>query len=134
MAGYQKTITVTQEDLDELAHVNNVRYLQWIQDISKEHWQKLVSADIRETMVWVVMRHEIDYKNAAVLNDLLHIKTHIKESRGAISVRVVEIRNDKTNELIVRSNTKWCLLNSSTFKPIRIPENIIEIFAGTKIQ
>ena len=130
MPYHQKTIIVTEADLDELAHVNNVRYLHWIQDISKEHWQKLASSEVREAMVWVVMRHEIDYKNAALLNDVLHIKTHIKNSRGAISERVVEIRNDKTNELIVRSNTKWCLLNSSTFKPMRIPENIIEIFGG----
>jgi len=45
MPQYEKTLTVVTEDLDELAHVNNVRYLDWIQDISKEHWNALVSND-----------------------------------------------------------------------------------------
>jgi len=129
MPYHEKKITVATDDLDELAHVNNVRYLQWIQDISKEHWQMLVSTEDQKDMVWVVMRHEIDYKNAAVINDELCVKTHIASSRGATSVRVVEIVNSKTNATIVLARTKWCLLNSVTFKPKRIPENIIAIFS-----
>ncbi|MCJ7756968.1 MAG: thioesterase, partial [Gillisia sp.] len=31
---YEIGIKVTKEDLDELQHVNNVRYVQWIQDIA----------------------------------------------------------------------------------------------------
>ena len=81
-------------------------------------------------MVWVVMRHEIDYKNAAILHDELRIKTHIVSSRGATSIRAVEIVNTKTNTTIVRSRTQWCLLNSATFKPMRIPNNIIAIFSS----
>mgnify|MGYP000103129096 CR=1 FL=1 len=130
MPYHEKTITVAADDLDELAHVNNVRYLQWIQDISKEHWQILVSSEIQKNMVWVVMRHEIDYKNAAILHDELRIKTHIVSSRGATSIRAVEIVNTKTNTTIVRSRTQWCLLNSATFKPMRIPNNIIAIFSS----
>ena len=128
MPKHEKTITVSEADLDELAHVNNVQYLQWIQDISKEHWQILVPAEVRKAMVWVVMRHEIDYKNAAVLHDRLRVKTYIDSSRGATSVRVVEIVHSETNTIVVRSRTQWCLLNSTTFKPIRIPEKIIAIF------
>ncbi|QCX00228.1 acyl-CoA thioesterase [Aggregatimonas sangjinii] len=129
MPHHEKTIIVSEADLDELQHVNNVRYLQWIQDISKEHWQILVAAEDQKAMIWVVMRHEIDYKNAAVIGDELRIKTHINSSRGATSVRVVEMVNTKTDQLVVRSRTKWCLLSSITNKPIRIPENIIAIFS-----
>lgn len=129
MPHHEKTIIVTEADLDELQHVNNVRYLQWIQDISKEHWQILVSPKDQKNMIWVVMRHEIDYKNAAVIGDELRIKTHIDSSRGATSVRVVEMLNAKTGEIVVQSRTKWCLLSSITNKPIRIPGNIIAIFS-----
>jgi len=128
MPKYEKTLTVGKDDLDELDHVNNVRYLHWIQDISKEHWQKLVSEEISKSMVWVVMRHDIRYKNSAILNDSLRLKTFIEKSRGAISNRVVEIYNDKTNLLIVRSVTEWCLLNKKSFKPMRIPEKVLAIF------
>ena len=128
MLYHEKTITVSEDDLDELNHVNNVRYLQWIQDVSKEHWQILVSPEQQQAMVWVVMRHEIDYKNAAVIHDKLRLKTHIDRSRGATSVRIVEIVNTKTDTMVVRSSTQWCLLNSTSFRPMRIPKDIIAIF------
>ena len=128
MLYHEKTITVSEDDLDELNHVNNVRYLQWIQDVSKEHWQILVSPEQQRAMVWVVMRHEIDYKNAAVIHDKLRLKTHIDRSRGATSVRIVEIVNTKTDTMVARSSTQWCLLNSTSFRPMRIPKDIIAIF------
>lgn len=131
MQFFEKTLVVKKDDLDELDHVNNVRYVQWIQDISKEHWQSKATKEIQDAVVWVVMNHNITYKHAAQLNDLIHIKTHIQRSRGAISVRVVEMYDGKTNRLLVRSSTEWCLLNAKTFKPVRISENIKEVFSGS---
>jgi len=32
---------VTEDEIDTLNHVNNVVYVQWIQDISTKHWQEL---------------------------------------------------------------------------------------------
>lgn len=128
MEFFEKTIKVKTEDLDELDHVNNVRYVQWIQDISKEHWQSKAPKEIQDSAVWVVMNHNITYKNAAKLNDTILIKTHIERSRGAISVRVVEMFDNKTNRLLVRSSTEWCLLNAKTFKPMRISEAISKVF------
>jgi acyl-CoA thioester hydrolase len=129
MPHYEKTVTVSKDDLDDLNHVNNVRYVQWIQDISKEHWQKLASEKIQESVLWVVMNHNITYKKAAVLGDQITVRTHITESRGAKSIRVVEMYNSKTNSQLLRSKTAWCLLNSKTLKPMRIPREIEEIFS-----
>ncbi|WP_422079811.1 acyl-CoA thioesterase [Ulvibacterium sp.] len=129
MRSYEKTITVAQEDLDDLNHVNNVRFVQWIQDVSKEHWQKVATSEIQKEVVWVVMNHNIAYKNAAKLNDIIRIQTYIDQSRGATSVRVVEMYNDKTNQLLLRSSTEWCLLNGSTLRPIRISEDIVRLFS-----
>lgn len=128
MIFFEKYLVVKSDDLDDLDHVNNVRYVQWIQDISKEHWQSVATKKIQDEVVWVVMNHNISYKNAAKLNDSIHIKTYIEKSRGAISIRVVEMFNDKTNQLLVRSSTEWCLLNSKTFKPARISNEMKELF------
>ncbi|MFS4468191.1 acyl-CoA thioesterase [Maribacter sp. 2210JD10-5] len=129
MPHYEKEITVTLDDLDDLNHVNNVRYVQWIQDISKEHWKAKAPESIQDEVVWVVLTHHIEYKSAAVLHDTIHIKTHIESSKGAKSIRIVEMFHSKTNTLILRSSTEWCLLNKVTLKPMRISENIQEIFA-----
>lgn len=125
---YQMYCTVGTDDLDDLEHVNNVRYVQWIQDISKQHWQKKAPKEIQEQVVWVVLTHHIEYKAAAVLDDEIVLQTHIQNSKGAKCTRIVEILNRKTNTLLVRSSTVWCLLNKDTFKPIRISEEIERIF------
>ncbi|TFG74402.1 MAG: acyl-CoA thioesterase [Flavobacteriales bacterium] len=128
MPDFEQTIMVREEDLDDLNHVNNVRYVQWIQDIAKAHWQSLAPEALRKSVAWVVMHHDITYKSAARLNDELRLVTYIEKNRGAVSVRIVEIFDGKTNALLVRSSTKWCLLNAETFKPMRIPEAIMTIF------
>jgi len=128
MESFEKRIVVAQEDLDDLNHVNNVRYVQWIQDISKEHWQTVAPNELKAGILWVVKNHNIDYVSAAVLGDEILIKTYISETKGAISVRRVEMYNDKTNQLLVRSHTEWVLLNAFTLKPIRISEAIKKVF------
>ncbi len=129
MQHYEKVLTVSNDDLDDLNHVNNVRYVQWIQDISKEHWQKFASNEIQQEVVWVVMNHNITYKNAAVLGEDIQIQTHISESSGATCVRIVEMYNAITNKVLLRSKTEWCLLNAKTLRPTRISEEIKQVFS-----
>jgi acyl-CoA thioester hydrolase len=128
METFEKTLVVNADDLDDLDHVNNVRYVQWIQDISKEHWQTFAPKEMQSDVVWVVLTHHISYKGAAKLDEVIRIRTHIAGSKGATTVRVVEMFNDKTNQLLLRSNTEWCLLNAKTLKPIRISDDIKNVF------
>ncbi len=129
MSSYSKEIVVSERDLDDLDHVNNVRYVQWIQDISKEHWQKVAPKKIQDDVVWVVMTHYIEYLSSALINDPILLKTHIKSSKGAKSTRIVEMFHGKTNNPILRSTTEWCLVNKNTQKPIRISEEIKVLFS-----
>ncbi len=128
MEFYHKTIQVQPEDLDELQHVNNVRYLEWIQEVSREHWQACVAEEFRENVAWVVRSHHIEYKGEARLGDQIQVKTFIAETRGAISVRAVEMRLAGSDQLLLQSRTEWCLLNMESFKPMRISEEIRSFF------
>jgi len=119
---------VVSEDLDELEHVNNVRYLDWVQEIAKEHWEVASKNAWKDQFVWVVRKHEITYYGSAVINDILSISTYIRENQGSISTRVVEFKNNKTGKLLVTSSTDWCLLDKQTFRPKRIPDAISKIF------
>ena len=118
---------VTPNDLDDLNHVNNVVYIQWIQEISKKHWQEVVK-DNALNYIWVVRRHDVTYYNASKLEDEIEISTRIIDTKGPISYRQVEMKNNKTKKLIVNAITEWCLLHSKTLKPIRVPENIKSLF------
>lgn len=119
---------VVEEDLDELDHVNNIRYLQWVQDISKEHWQRLTDSETQSDMVWVVRNHDISYLQAAVLGDTLELTTFVEGSKGPLSIRIVEIKNRATGQLVAKARTQWCLLDAETLKPKRIPEAISALF------
>lgn len=131
MEFYQKTIRVAPEDLDELEHVNNIRYLEWVQDISGEHWKLKAPEAIKEEVVWVVLSHNISYKKAAFLGDELVLKTHVASNLGVTSKRIVEISHPERG-LLVRSETDWCLLNAGTLKPMRIPDSIKQLFPGAQ--
>ncbi|MGB5821588.1 MAG: thioesterase family protein [Saonia sp.] len=128
MKTYSKEIIVAKDDLDELQHVNNVRYVQWVQDVAKEHWQSAVSKEMQEQVVWVLLRHHINYLNPAVLNDRITAKTYVSHNRGAKCTRIVEIHNTKNDKTLVRSETEWCLLNAKSLRPIRISDEIKNIF------
>lgn len=129
MEMYTKKIQVRQEDLDELHHVNNVRYVQWIQDVSREHWLQVAVAPYRDSAVWVVRTHNIHYENAAMLGDTILLKTFIFATRGALSTRVVEMYEESSGELLVRSKTEWALLNAETLRPMRISDAISKLFS-----
>ena len=128
MKAFEQTITVQQHDIDGLNHVNNVVYLQWVQDVATAHWQSLASAEIQKKYSWVVLKHEIEYFSPALMNDVLIVKTWVEKSEGVRSERHVEFYNQKTNKLLVRAKTNWCLLDANTMRPRRIEEDILQLF------
>ncbi|MEC7771083.1 MAG: acyl-ACP thioesterase domain-containing protein [Bacteroidota bacterium] len=128
MKTYTESFDVTPNDLDDLNHVNNIRYVEWIQDISKKHWTHVTTEEIQNSMIWVVRNHNITYHKSAVLGNTILINTFIASNKGPISTRVVEIKNKETNELLVKAITEWCLLDAKTFRPKRVPEEIEALF------
>lgn len=125
---FETQITVTEDDLDELNHVNNVRYVSWVNDAAKLHWEKNSTVDMRSKYYWVLLSHLIEYKSSAFLNDLINIKTYVTKSEGVTSSRTVEMYHSNTNKLLVKSETNWCLKDSSTNRPTRISEEIVKLF------
>jgi acyl-CoA thioester hydrolase len=121
-------IKVQSADIDDLDHVNNVVYLRWVQDVAATHWDKIASSEIKEKYSWVVLRHEIDYRNAAVLGDELIATTWVSSCEGVRSVRNVKLYQAGSRKLVAEAKTTWCLLDALTMKPKRIEEDIISVF------
>ncbi len=128
MQVFEQFRTVSVDDIDHLNHVNNIRYLEWIQGIARAHWTSITSNQQRQSNVWVVLRHEIDYKASAYVGENIHLKTYVTECMGVTSIRIVEIYNADTQKLLVKSQTKWCLTDPESKRPKRIPVDILTIF------
>lgn len=116
--------TVSSEEIDQLNHVNNIVYLQWVQDVARLHWETLTELNPQENYIWVVIRHEIDYIHSAVLEDKITLKTWVGKTGGAKSIRHVEIL--KGNKLLAKAQTTWCLLDIKTMRPTRITDNVLK--------
>ena len=123
---FEFKLTVQADDIDQLNHVNNVVYVQWVQEAALKHWYSLTKKIDTSQYIWVVARHEIDYLRQVFLNDELTIKTWIGETKGSLSIRHVEFY--KNNKIVCRAQTHWRFLSASTFKPESIPEEILTIF------
>ena len=128
MQTFEKLITVTESDLDDLNHVNNVRYIKWANKIAKEHWLQNASEEISKNYFWVMVSNFIEYKSSALLNDVVKLKTYIEKTEGVLSTRIVEMTNAKTGKLFAKSETKWCFINNETKRLTRITPEIAKIF------
>lgn len=123
--------TVVAKEIDELNHVNNVVYIQWIQEVASLHWFDLIKENPQENCIWVVARHEIDYIKSAVLGDVITLKTWVGETEGVKSIRYVEIL--KNDILITKAKTIWCLLDTKTKRAKRISESVLNtLFSNAK--
>ena len=112
--------------IDELGHVNNVAYLQWVQDIAVAHWNEAASDEQREKFIWVVVRHEIDYKKPAFEGEEITVETWVGEWTAVTCERFTEIK--RWDELLVKGRTVWCMIDKQTARPVRIDAEMRERF------
>ena len=51
MQVFEQFLNVVSDDIDHLNHVNNIRYLEWIQAMARAHWTSLTSEKQRQENV-----------------------------------------------------------------------------------
>ena len=125
---YEKTLTVEKSHLDNQQHVNNVQFVQWVQDVAEEHWESRATEEQKKDFFWIVVKHEIDYKKQAFLNDQLSMQTYVDETTHVTSQRHVIIKNVENGQVIVEAKTLWCLMHAGTKKPAKISAEMISLF------
>ncbi|HEX3025160.1 MAG TPA: thioesterase family protein [Chitinophagaceae bacterium] len=124
---FEFSFTVLPQHLDALRHVNNVVYVQWMQDIATKHWTSFVSPELDEKILWVARRHEIDYLSQAFLNDELMMRTWTGDYNAASWDRHYELIRKSDNKKIISAKSVWVLLDKKTFKPKRIDNEILKV-------
>lgn len=125
---FRETIFVRKDHLDDNDHVNNVQYLQWVQEIAKAHWEFEAKDEWLNKYVWVALSHHIEYKKPAYIDQELIVETFINSFDGVKSNRKVEIKNAGDQELICQCLTVWVMLDKHTNRPTRCPREMIDAF------
>lgn len=126
---FELTLPVNSSDIDELNHVSNIVYVRWVQEVAVAHWKALASAESQRDVVWVVLRHEIDYKSPAILGDEIIARTWVGNSAGLTFERHTEIERAADKQLLVRARTVWCPISTKTGRPTRVSDEIRKQFS-----
>jgi acyl-CoA thioester hydrolase len=125
---FTRAFTAGPEHIDAMGHVNNAVWVQWIQDMATAHWDAVAAPEHRERFVWLVVRHEIDYRGNVAEGESVTGKTWIAgEPQGATSIRRVEFRN-AAGKVIVSAATTWAMLERSSGRLVRVRREIIAPF------
>jgi acyl-CoA thioester hydrolase len=114
---FELPIDILASDIDQLGHVNNVSYVRWVQDAAVAHWTAAAPADVQAKLLWVVLRHEIDYKRAAFLEDKIIARTWVGSASRLAFERHTEIVRAADGALLAKVLTTWCPIDAKTGRP-----------------
>lgn len=115
-------------DFDALGHVNNAVYLRWSQDIATRHWSLRASPDLQRRWLWVVLRHEIDYRDPILPGDSVEIRTWLGRADGPRFDRFVDIRKPGAPRPAAAVKSTWILIDAESRRPKRVGPEILEAF------
>lgn len=131
-AVYSKTITIPYTAIDENGHVNNVTYVQWMQDIAVEHYSSIGGVEIQgQDATWVVREHKIEYLFPAFAGEELEIRTWVENIRRVRSLRKYEFVRKSDRRMLVRGETDWVFVDVKTGAPRAVPGEVAKIFSLT---
>ena len=126
---YDLPITVGPSDIDALGHVNNVVYVRWVQDAAVAHWHHAAAAEDQQVLLWVVVRHEIDYRRPAFLNDALIARTWVGAATRRAFDRHTQILRQSDHRLLAQARTVWCPIDRKTGKPTDVRDEVRRRFS-----
>ena len=123
-----QTFTALAEHIDELGHVNNAVWAEWIQQLATAHWAAVASAAHQAAYIWVVTRHEIDYRGNIGLGECVTGETWIPAGpTGARFDRRAEFRGGD-GKALVSSNTTWAMIDRATGRLARVRDDVTAPF------
>jgi acyl-CoA thioester hydrolase len=126
---FEMIVSVAAAEIDEQNHVNNTVYLRWVQDVATAHWRARASRRSQETIGWIVLRHEIDYKAPAMLGDEIVLRTWVGKASRLTFERFTEIRRKNDDQLLSQARTLWCPINAQTGRPTRVSWDVRKQFS-----
>ena len=125
---FTRSFTASADDIDELGHVNNAVWVRWIQDIAVAHWLAVAPAEQQAAYIWVVTRHEIDYRGNVVEGETVTGETWVPDPpKGARFDRHVRFIGDD-GKVKVGAVTTWALLDRTSGRLLRVRDDIAAPF------
>ena len=125
--------TVPKEALDENEHVNNVTYVQWMQDAAVRHYDAMGGREPTQAVnaTWVVRTHTVEYLLPAFAGNEVEVLTWVVNMRRVRSTRRYQFRRVEDGALLVRGETEWVFVDVMSGRPRSVPVEVSELFRVT---
>ena len=127
---YRFELQVTPADLDDNRHVNNVVYVQWMQDAAIRHAEATGCAQATEAAgaAWVVRAHRVQYLRPAFAGETLEVSTWVVDFQKVRSLRRYRFVRTSDQAVVAQGETDWVFVDAQTGRPRAIPETIQRLF------
>jgi acyl-CoA thioester hydrolase len=127
---YSYEFDIPAETVDENGHVNNVMYVQWMQDAAVRHYQALGGTSPTQAIgaTWVVRSHSIEYLRPAFASERIRVQTWVANLRRVRSLRRYRFLRVSDGALLVRGETDWVFVDAHNGAPRAIPAQVAGLF------
>jgi acyl-CoA thioester hydrolase len=122
--------TVPAAAMDQNGHVNNVVYIQWMQEAAIRHSEACGGTAAMRALgcTWVVRSHQIEYLSPAFANDTIEAATWVVNFRRVRSLRRYRFSRPADARLLAEGSTDWVFVDAATGRPRAIPVSVSACF------
>ena len=107
---FDQVLKVQPEHIDRLGHVNNVVYVQWMQDVASAHIEQLglgLNEYLQLKHAMVAVEHHVQYRKAAFEGDELILRTWLSDLNALYSFRQYAFYRPQDQNILFTGSTQW---------------------------
>ena len=129
-AEFRHEFVVPEDSVDGNGHVNNVVYIQWMQDVAVMHADavKGTRATRDAGATWVARSHRIEYLRPAFAGDHVLALTWVANLRRVRSLRRYRFLRASDRVTLAQGETDWVFVDQETGRPMSIPSAVRDAF------
>ena len=124
-------IQVQPEHIDGLGHVNNVVYMQWMQEVTTAHIEA-IGLGLKQyhalKHAMVAVEHQVQYRKAAFLDDKIILRTWLSDLNSLYSIRQYAFYRFEAQSLLFTGLTKWACIEIATGRPKRMSPTFLQAY------
>ena len=127
---YRHEFTIPESAVDQNGHVNNVAYVQRMQDVAILHSDASGGTRAMHAVgaTWVVRSHKIEYLSPAFAGDEVVALTWVANFRRVRSLRRYKFLRKGDGALLARGETDWVFVDAGSGHPRTIPDDVMGAF------
>lgn len=127
---YRHEFDVPDTAIDGNGHVNNVQYVQWMQDAAVLHSDAVGCTEATHAIgaTWVARSHWIEYLRPAFVGDRIAVLTWVANFRRVRSLRQYRFVRIADEAVLAEGETDWVFVDASSGRPRPIPAAVTSLF------